>query len=37
MYDITCDSMEAEILWARVEDIQKILKGEKRVVKFLNE
>jgi hypothetical protein len=37
IYNVTCDTVEAEILYAKVDDIFKLLKNEKRVIKFLTE
>ena len=37
IYNVTCDTVDAEILYAKVDDIFKLLKNEKRVIKFLTE
>jgi hypothetical protein len=34
---VTCDTVDAEILYAKVDDIYKLLKNEKRVIKFLTD
>ena len=36
-YTVTCESCDGEVLFADIEDIYKLLKNEKRVMKFLNE
>lgn len=36
-YTVTCESYDGEVLFADIEDIYKLLKNEKRVLKFLNE
>lgn len=35
-YTVTCDSNDAEVMWAYVDDIYKMLKNERKVVKFMN-
>ena len=36
-YTVTCESYDGEVLFADIEDIYKLLKNEKRVLKFLND
>lgn len=35
-YTVTCESTDAEIMWANIEDVYKLLKNERKVVKFMN-
>jgi hypothetical protein len=36
-YTVTCESCDGEILFADIDDIYKLLKNEKRVLRFMNE
>ena len=36
-YTVTCESVDAEFLHADIDDIFKLLKNEKRVLRFLND
>ena len=36
-YTVTCESNEAEIIYANVDDIFKMVKGEKRLLRFLKD
>ena len=36
-YTIVCDSFDAEVLFANIEDIHKIIKNEKGILNFINE
>lgn len=36
-YTVTCNSVDAEILHADIQDIYKLLKGDRHVTKFLND
>ena len=35
-YTVTCDSTDAEILYADIGEIYKQLKGDRHITKFLN-
>lgn len=36
-YTVTCESNNAELLVANIEDIYKVIKTESKVVKFMKE
>ena len=36
-YSVTCESNNAELLMAKIEDIYKVIKTESKVVKFMKE
>lgn len=35
IYNVTCSSLEGEILYAKVDDVHKLLKLEENIVQFL--
>lgn len=36
-YTVTCESNDGEVLFADIEDVYKLFKNEKRILKFMNE
>ena len=36
-YTVTCESNDAEILYANVDDVYKLFKNEKKLLKFLKD
>ena len=36
-YTVTCESFDGEVLFANIDDIYKMLKNEKRILKFMND
>ena len=36
-YTVVCDSFDAEVLFANIDDIYKMLKNERGILNFINE
>ena len=36
IYSVTCDSVDALILHANIDDIHKLLKNERQIISFMN-
>lgn len=35
-YNVSCDSVEAEVIWAYADDISKLIKNERKVMKYMS-